>query len=89
MLATYKAILQNGQLRWLEGAPAIPADGEGVPVLVTLAETELAPAALSAQSQEIQTVLSRLAARDSFANIDDPVAWQREQRADRELPGRE
>lgn len=33
--------------------------------------------------------LSRIAARGGIAGISDPLAWQREQRADRPLPGRE
>jgi len=33
--------------------------------------------------------LARIAARDGLAGIDDPVAWQRELRGDRPLPGRD
>lgn len=33
--------------------------------------------------------LDALAELDAFAEIDDPVEWQREQRKERELPGRE
>jgi hypothetical protein len=33
--------------------------------------------------------LERLAARGGIRSIPDPVAWQREQRKDRPLPGRE
>ncbi len=33
--------------------------------------------------------LKRIAARGGIAGITDPAAWQREQRADRPLPGRE
>ena len=33
--------------------------------------------------------LRRLAARGGIRSIPDPVAWQREQRKDRPLPGRE
>lgn len=33
--------------------------------------------------------LDRIAARGGIAGIPDPVAWQREQRSDRPLPGRE
>lgn len=33
--------------------------------------------------------LDRIAARGGIAGISDPAAWQREQRADRPLPGRE
>ena len=33
--------------------------------------------------------LTRLAQRNPFSDIEDPVAWQREIRKDRLLPGRE
>ncbi len=33
--------------------------------------------------------LERIAARGGIAGIDDPMAWQREHRTDRLLPGRE
>jgi hypothetical protein len=33
--------------------------------------------------------LEKLAAANSMAEIADPVEWQREQRQDRNLPGRE
>jgi hypothetical protein len=37
----------------------------------------------------MREALERLAARNAFAEIEDPVAWQREIREDRPLPGRE
>ena len=33
--------------------------------------------------------LNALAEQGAFAEIEDPVEWQREQRKERELPGRE
>lgn len=33
--------------------------------------------------------LNALAEQDAFAEIEDPVEWQREQRKERELPGQE
>jgi antitoxin (DNA-binding transcriptional repressor) of toxin-antitoxin stability system len=38
---------------------------------------------------EMAEILDRLAAHHPFAEIDDPVAWQREVRQDRSLPDRE
>ncbi len=34
-------------------------------------------------------ILAELAQRETFAEIPDPVAWQRELRAERALPDRE
>ena len=39
--------------------------------------------------QALFDALSEIASKGTFAGIDDPVAWQREQRRDRPLPGRE
>jgi len=38
---------------------------------------------------EMAEILERLAAHQPFADIEDPVAWQREVRQDRPLPDRE
>ncbi|MCI0391228.1 MAG: hypothetical protein MOB07_21010 [Acidobacteria bacterium] len=38
---------------------------------------------------EMAEILERLAAHHPFAEIEDPVAWQREVRQDRPLPDRE
>ncbi len=39
--------------------------------------------------QMMREALAELVAINPFAEITDPVAWQREQRLDRSLPGRE
>ena len=38
--------------------------------------------------QKIVEILEKIAATNVFANISDPVEWQRELRQDRPLPGR-
>lgn len=50
-----------------------------------------APSAVAVEeerSQRIRAALQRLAELKTFANISDPVAWQKEIRQDRPLPGR-
>ena len=42
-----------------------------------------------ARRERALAALERLAARGGIRSIPDPVAWQREQRKDRPLPGRE
>lgn len=39
--------------------------------------------------RRIGDALGKLAASGAFADIEDPVAWQHEQRRDRPLPGRD
>ena len=38
--------------------------------------------------QKIVEILEKIAASNVFANVSDPVEWQRELRQDRPLPGR-
>lgn len=47
------------------------------------------PADRATRQARLRQALDALAAAGTFAEIDDAVAWQREVRADRPLPGRE
>jgi uncharacterized protein (DUF488 family) len=42
----------------------------------------------SLRAQKIVEILEKIAASNVFANVSDPVEWQRELRQDRPLPGR-
>ena len=84
MLQTYKAILKGNQIEWSDEAP--DADGP-IEVFVTLLPaTHTQPDA--GRGQRMADALAQIAAQATLP-IDDASAWQREQRADRELPGRE
>jgi hypothetical protein len=85
-METYRAILKGNRLEWTEAEPA-HLDAEQ-PVEVTILDT---PADVDAttQGQRMAKALERLAAANTFAHIKDPVAWQREVRKDRPLPGRD
>ena len=80
---TYAAILDGDRLRWIGDAPALP-QGQSVEVSVTVPEIDE-----EQRGRERIAILRKLAASDPFREIDDPVAWQREIRRDRPLPGRE
>lgn len=41
------------------------------------------------RGQRMAVILQRMADRNAVSSIQDPVAWQRESRADPPLPGRE
>ena len=58
--------------------------------LLDFSESEITGSESSEESrrQEGLAALNRIAARGGIAGISDPMAWQREIRADRELPGR-
>jgi hypothetical protein len=85
MLRTYKAILRDNQIEWLERPPEKSGT---VQVYITVLE-EPAPELLSKRGRVMAEALAELARRGTFAEITDPVAWQRELRSERALPDRE
>jgi hypothetical protein len=85
MLRTYKAILHENQVEWLEPPPE---KSDTVQVYITVLE-EPAPELRPQRGRMMAEALAELARRGTFAEITDPVAWQRELRSDRALPERE
>jgi len=87
MQQTYKGILRGDRVEWVGEAPATNG---GVPVRVTvLNEEPAAQSDLDARRRRVRDALDALAANYAFGEIRDPVAWQREVRKDRPLPGRD
>lgn len=85
MKRAYKAILHGDRVQWLNGAPE-----EKGPLLVEVTVTkELDPEEDDELSKPVSQHLQALADMGTFADIEDPVAWQREIRKDRPLPGRD
>lgn len=68
----------------------VPANWIGVPLRIRVEPQELPDSDLSAKERHARGIaaMKRLAARGGLG-IEDPVAWQREIREDRPLPGRE
>ncbi len=56
-------------------------------VITRIAESVLPESAN--RGEEMARILEQLAALNAFADVPDPVSWQREIRQDRSLPGRE
>ena len=85
-METYRAILKGNRLEWTGSGPT-NLDSEQ-PVEVTILDT---PGDIDAttQGERMAKALERLASSNAFADIKDPVAWQREIRKDRPLPGRD
>ncbi len=82
MPMTYRALLKGNQLEWQDEAPA-QAQEQVVPVQVTLLERDA-----TVQGERMAAALEKLAALRTFADEDDPAAWERNGRQERELPGR-
>lgn len=89
MIATYRARIKRGnRLDWLDDHP-VDMRGD-IPVLITLLPNEGNIATPDRTSRRCVALLSRLAeASAELTSIADPVAWQKEQRAERPLPFRE
>ena len=85
MLRTYKAILHDNQIEWLEQPPEKSGT---VQVYITVLD-EPVPEPLPNRGQVMASALAELSRRGTFADITDPVAWQREVRSERALPDRE
>jgi hypothetical protein len=85
MLRTYDAILKDGRLEWNGEAPD---QREPLRVQVTVIPAT-DPESDAERGRRMAAALRKLAEMNAFAEITDPVAWQREIRKDRPLPGRE
>jgi len=82
MLPTYRAIIENNQIRWLEEEPEQGQQRTPLKVLITIID-EIPLSAEQASGAKAAAVLNRMAARNALAGITAPVVWQREMREDR------
>lgn len=87
MIMTYQAVLKGDRLEWTEEAPRLRPDQQSVKVYVTVLPEE--DVAVEARGRRMAEALEKLAELGAFAEIKDPVEWQRELRRDRPLPGRD
>ena len=85
MKQVFKAILHGHRVEWLDGAPE---SDEPIQVYVSVPEVKRDDDP-GPRQESIVELFQALADSGAFADIDDPVAWQREQRKDRPLPGRD
>ena len=84
MLHTYRAILDEDRVRWLEQPPKRSGT---VQVHITILEENERESSTD-RGQVMAETLAELAQRGTFAEIADPVAWQREVRSECTLPDR-
>ena len=87
MSQTFRALLRGDQLEWTSHRPTvIPANQ---PVLVDVTMFDDPSLAKTRPGPAMAAILEQLAQAGSFAELTDPVKWQRDLRADRSLPGRD
>lgn len=86
MIHIYSAILHGDRLEWTDAPPTPEVRGRSVRVKIEV-EDEVERAE---RGRRMADALRKLAAGDgALAEIEDPVAWEREIRQERPLPGRE
>ena len=85
VLPTYTGYLRGDRVEWCGDAPPTQSD-RPIPVHITLLPAD--PGAPD-QGHQMAAALEQLAAIGGLSTIADPLEWEREQRADRGLPGRE
>ena len=87
MLETYKATIHGHTIEWDGNGPDELKDGQEpkVKVIVESGEKTLP----KSDGKKMAEALAKIAARGGVKSIPDPVAWQREIRKDRPLPGRD
>lgn len=86
LVTTFQGTVEDGQVRL--AADAQLPEHATVYVVVPDAEYHANGQPPRADGQRMAAALERLAAIGAFSDISDPVAWQRAERADRDLPNR-
>jgi hypothetical protein len=82
MLTTYEAVLRGNTIEWRGESPH--STDAAVNVHVTVLSP---PAPVLQQGQRMAEALERIAQSSEMAGV-DAAAWEREERAERPLPGR-
>lgn len=89
VLNTVKAVVRGDHIQWKEAVDHVLSQNRPTDVLVTILEGQPNGPSAEEKSQRRISALQDLANQNALSTMDDPVAWQRKARADRELPGRE
>lgn len=87
MLQTYEAIYEHGKVRWLDAPP----DMNEARLLVTVLSGTVAKSGgpETAHGRDLADALKDAVLLNPYRDVADPIAWQREVRNDRVLPGRD
>ncbi len=89
MPSTYNAELTGDTIHWSDEVPKEVVTGQPVPVQVTILDESSPQSQRQVRGQQMAAALERLAQSSALSSIADPVAWQRDVRQDRGLPGRD
>jgi hypothetical protein len=89
MLHTYKAILRGDRIEWSDTPPAEVTPERPIAVHVTVLDESLQASETEQPGHQMAAILEQLAQINAFKDVADPVAWERDERNDRNLPERE
>ena len=90
MLNTYRAVLKGSRLEWRGESPPEVLAGRDVAVEVTVLRDDRFRSSRAPDAGErMAGALEKLSTSAAVASIEDPVEWQRDERRDRPLPGRD
>lgn len=87
MMPTYPATLRNGRIEWGPNGPPPLTPDESIPIHVTLLAVPKLQTSNGAAMVAALEAIAKAGGPTSFP--EDVVAWQREERKDRPLPGRD
>ncbi len=85
MLETYKATIHGDKVEWKDDSPQVLRTKKSVEVIITIVDRENLPA----NGRKMAEILSKIAKKGGIKTIENPSEWQREQRHERILTGRE
>ena len=88
MLNTLRAVVEGDHIRWEDDPGELLPDGHAKRALITILDSPQHYSTKEVSERRI-SALRKLAALNPFREIQDPVEWQRANRVDRHLPGRE
>lgn len=84
MLTTYEAVLRGNVIEWRGDAPRSLASGQAMNVHVTVLDE---PSAEPSRGERMAAALGAIAQSRALEGV-DAARWEREERAERDLPRR-
>ena len=88
MLNTLRAVVEGDHIRWEDDPGKLLPSGQAKRALITILDSPEDYSTKEVSERRISAI-RKLAALNPFREIQDPVEWQRANRVDRDLPGRE
>lgn len=89
MPQTYKATLRGNHLEWSGETPEQIEGDQAVIVYVTILNETARSTSDAERGKRMAEALAKLASLNPPSEISDPSVWERDERQERQLPGRD